>query len=222
MLIDVQGRRPAEGGRQVAHDPSGNLFSVGRAQVVLALLSWTTLWSASTRELARAAGVSTGLAHNTLQLLDAAGFTPHGSSSHNHELLEYWAAAYPTGLGRRLALASYVGDPTTVTPVDPDHPLFLSGESAADDLVRATTMTLYVEDLDHRLPLSNRWRTDGEPNIFVRQKFWHAPRPAPPEIGVLRAPWPLVYADLRATNDPRLHEVASHWRNQHVHASQPW
>ena len=36
-------------------------------------------------------------------------------------------------------------------------------------------MTLYVMELDPRLAIVNRWRSDGEPNVVVRRKFWNAP-----------------------------------------------
>lgn len=50
--------------------------------------------------------------------------------------------------------------------------------------------------------------------MTVLQKFWTAP---PGEnhgrTDPHNAPWPLVYADLLAMNDPRLTEIAETWRD---------
>ncbi|MEV4999513.1 type IV toxin-antitoxin system AbiEi family antitoxin [Nocardioides sp. LML1-1-1.1] len=216
VLIDIRGRRLPKERQQPTTGHRGNLFSAGRSQVIMALLAWPELWSAPTREVSVAAGVSTGLAHDARHLLAGAGFGPSAPSARLDELLEHWTAAFPTGLAQRLSLASFTGDPTVVHTLDHATPLFLSGERAAEDLVEATTLTVYVEDLDHRLPIKNRWRSDGPANIFVRHKFWQSPPGDRPETGVRTAPWPLVYADLCSTGDPRLHAVAEEWKRRHA------
>ncbi|MGH8827490.1 MAG: type IV toxin-antitoxin system AbiEi family antitoxin [Jiangellaceae bacterium] len=217
VLLDVRGRpRPKQTPRRAR--ATGNLLSTSRAQVVFALLAWPELWHAPQRELAHAAGVSLGQAHNTLALLAEAGYHRNQTNPGRTDLLDLWAAAYPTGLAQRLTLANYHGKVDPVRPV-PGAALFVSGESAAINLLRPASVTVHVDDLDPRLPVVNRWRSDGEPNIVVRKKFWRAPglSEAP---AVHQAPWPLVYADLLASDDPRVRGVAKDWKAQHARADQ--
>jgi hypothetical protein len=187
--------------------------------VVLVLLAWPQFADANVRDIAKASGVSLGQAHDTLAMLNESGYLPHGSGTlyRRRELLEHWTAAYPTGLGPQLALASFGGEPHDVRKVNADDPVFTSGESAATDLVGPETVTIYVKSLDPRLPIVNRWRADREPNIFVRKKFWSSPyNDDGPLVGFRPAPWPLVYADLMASGEPRQREVAREWRDRHL------
>lgn len=215
VLIDVRGRpRPADAPRTPR---SGNLFSAGRAQVLMALLAWPHLWEAPQRDVAAAAGVSLGQAHNTLALLAEAEYDRHRVRSGRASLLDLWAAAFPAGLARRLRLATYRGDnPTEPKPARRGDTLAVSGETAVPDLLRPTTLTLYVTELDPRLAVVNRWRADGEPNIVVRRRFWRDPSETggvSTPIGI--APWPIVYADLLASRDPRARDAALEWRSRH-------
>lgn len=215
VLIDVRGRRRPIGADQPARTTAGNLFSTGRAQVVLALLAWPQLWEAPQRQLAHAAGVSLGQAHNTLALLTEAGYGRGHTRAGQTPLLDLWVAAFPTGLATKLTFATYRGDIDEVTKVNADDPVFVSGEGAAGDLLRPATLTIYVDDLDPRLPIVNTWRSDGPANIVVRRKFWHAPDNSDaPLAGVRPAPWPLVYADLATSDDPRVRNVANQWRDR--------
>jgi hypothetical protein len=219
VLIDVRGRRRMNHVEpQHARRPS-NIFSPRRAQVVLALIAWPSLVHANVRDIARAAGVSVAQTHDTLAMLDAAGYLPDPPTSlyRRKELLEYWAAAYPTGLSPRLEIASFRGDPENLNKVNAEDPIFVSGESAATDLIRPQTLTIYAKSLNPKLPIVNRWRSDLEPNIFIRKKFWSSPEGSDGPLGGIRpAPWPLVYADLVASGDPRQREVAREWRDRHV------
>lgn len=214
VLIDVRGRpRPHDAPARI--HAAGNLFSTGRAKVVFALLAWPELWDATRREIAHAAGVSLGQAHNTLTLLAEAGYGRDRARPEQTDLLDMWAVAYPTGLATKLTLARYRGEIEPVRQVDPEDPVFLSGESAAADLLRAATLTLYVEDLDPKLAIVNRWRADGEPNVVVRRKFWQAPDHSDAAFaGTRNAPWPLVYADLLGSDDPRVRGAAKEWRDR--------
>ncbi len=217
VLVDVRGQRRPANEDPPARAAAGNLFSTGRAQVTLALLAWPQLWEAPQRELARAAGVSLGQAHNTLTLLTEAGYGPDRARPGRTELLDLWAAAFPTGLAKKLTLATYRGEIDTVKKVNADDRVFLSGEGAVDDLLRPATLTVYVEELDPRLPVVNKWRSDGPPNLVVRRTFWHAPDNSDaPVVGLRPAPWPLVYADLATSDDPRVRTVAKEWRDRHA------
>lgn len=221
ILIDVRGRpRPADTDVPSSR-AAGNLFSAGRAQVVFVLLAWTHLWDAPRREIATAAGVSLGLAHDALALLAEAGYGRDYASNGHTDLLDLWAAAFPTGLARRHTLSTYRGDIDTVEKVNADDPVFVSGEWAASEWLQPATLTLYVPELDPRLPIVNKWRSDGPTNILVRRKFWRAPDQSDHSPGgVPHAPWPLVYADLVTSDDPRIRSVAKQWRNDFAGSSQ--
>jgi len=215
VLVDVRGHRRPMGADQPARATGGNLFSTGRAQVTFALLAWPRLWEAPQRELAHAAGVSLGQAHNALTLLAESGFGPDHARPRQTDLLDLWAAAFRTGLAKKLTLANYQGEIDTVKKVNVGDGVFLSGEGAVADLLRPATLTLYVEELDSRLPVANRWRSDGPSNIVVRRKFWQAPDDGDAALaGVSSAPWPLVYADLVTSDDPRVRSVAAEWRKR--------
>lgn len=213
VLIDVQGRRPATPTRGRV---TGDLFTSSRAQVACVLLAWPGLWGSTQREVAHAAGVSLGQANNALRLFAEAGFGPEGRRG-DDELLRLWAATFPTGLAERLTLARFRGDPGKIGPVGAQA-IYRSGEVAAADLLRPATATLYVEELDPRLAVVNRWRTDAEPNIVVRRAFWHSPgsEEETTPTKARRAPWPLVYADLLASEDSRVRGVAEEWRKTHA------
>ena len=212
VLVDVRGR-PRTDSAQIARRPAGNLFSSLRAQVVCVLLAWPRLWNAPRRDLAHAAGVSLGQAHNTMALLAEAGYDGGQVRPRQTPLLDLWTAAFPTGLATKLTLAAFHGD---IDKVVKGGTVFVSGEKAADDLLRPATLTVYVEKLDPRLPIVNRWRTDLKPNIVVRRKFWRAPDDDTPPPGLAVAPWPLVYADLMASDDSRVRGAAHEWKVRHA------
>jgi hypothetical protein len=112
-------------------------------------------------------------------------------------------------------MAQYHGD--VLRPIKSDRPVYLSGESAKGiDIARPATLTVYVDAPDPKMAIANRWSTspDRVPNIYLRHKFWVSPRPheESPAPEPRNAPWPLVYADLVATRDPRLDKVARTWR----------
>jgi hypothetical protein len=214
VLVDIRGRSRVYP-EPVPRTAVGNLFSVLRAQVVCALLAWPSLWNATRREIAHAAGVSLGQAHNTMVLLAEAGYESDQVRPGRTPLLDLWAAAFPTGLAPKLTLAAFRGDIDRVVKLGA---VFVSGEKAAEDLLRPATMTFYVEQLDPRLPIVNRWRTDGRPNIVIRRKFWQPPEGDAPE-GVAVAPWPLVYADLLASDDPRVRGAATEWKDRHARSA---
>jgi len=221
VLLDVRGRPRPDDLAVPAHKPAGNLFSTARAQVAFALLAWPPLWEATRRDLAHAAGVSLGQAHNALALLTEAGYRRDRPRPGQTGLLDLWAAAFPTGLATKLTLARYRGEIGPVSDVRSEDPVFVSGEAAAEELLRPATLTLYVEELDPRLAVVNKWRSDGLANIVVRRKFWQVPDDSAGRLaGVRPAPWPLVYADLVTSDDPRVRTVAREWRDRFAGAEQ--
>jgi hypothetical protein len=238
VYIDIRGRRASlrDGVRGAALRPAGeprnrvapkNLFSPRRSQVIFALLSWPQLAMERVQDVATASGVSLGQAHDVLTLLDEAGLIYRGSPLRHHQaldLLEPWAAEYSRGLRRKLVVAKFNSDdPTTIDIRQAEH-AYLSGESAGGvEIYRPTTLTVYLDHYDRKIAFANRWRRDPErvPNVTVLQKFWRDPEIGQEDFyraagGTSNAPWPLVYADLLAANDPRLAQVAATWRDQHV------
>jgi hypothetical protein len=219
VIVHVRGRRSqpkrvdyyTDTPRLVLPRASGNLFSAGRSQVVCALLTWPSLWHASARELASSAGVSVGLAHGARNALRDQGYDATASHA-DHRLLDLWAAAFPTGLARRLHLGEFRGDPER-HPDGAGMPIYVGGEAAIASLLRPATTTLYTPELTPRLIMANRWRTDGPPNVLVRKAFWHVPDEAADPTAT---PWPLVYADLFTSEDPRLRDAAEQWRRSVV------
>ncbi|WP_454836956.1 type IV toxin-antitoxin system AbiEi family antitoxin [Rhodococcus qingshengii] len=243
VYIEVQGRTSAavklsserelqEGGHRGYQEISPrrvtrNLFSPRRSQVVFALLAWPELSGAKVRDIAQVAGVSVGQAHESLSLLEDAGFLKSSRLHRFSELLDYWTNEYPRGLGRKMTIGTFVSDsPDDFRSLHPDQTVYFSGESAQGvDIVRRTTLTIYVETFDKKMMLVNRWRravNSRETNVTVMKKFWMHPRYLTrPDYrgedgaaGPGNAPWPLVYADLMASGDPRLAEVARTWRNE--------
>src|SRR5664279_1076178 len=126
VLLDVRGRPRPDDLAVPAQKPAGNLFSTARAQVAFALLAWPPLWEATRRDLAHAAGVSLGQAHNALALLTEAGYRRDRPRPGQTELLDLWAAAFPTGLATKLTLARYRGQIGPASGVHCDDPVFPS------------------------------------------------------------------------------------------------
>jgi hypothetical protein len=219
VLIDVRGRpRRLEAAPRTR--AAGNLFSAARAQVVFALLAWPHLWRAPQRQISAAAGVSVGQVNDTLNLLRDSGYGVDDVRPGAGELLDLWAAAFPTGLAHRLTLATYRGE-IGEAQIEAAGEVYVSGEAAATELLRPASLTIYVVDLDPHLPVANRWRSDGESNIVVRRKFWTAPGGAGAERAVSgAAPWPLVYADLLASDDLRARGAAEAWKDGHARPEQ--
>lgn len=201
-----------------------NLFSPTRSKVVFALLAWPHLMSATVREIASAAGTSQGSAHLTTELLRGLQQTIETSEGTRwrdwSRTANAWLATYPTTLGKSLSLATLSGNIDRPRKVGTEDPVFLSGESAfspdqetrlayIDQLIRPSTLTLYVRSYDPQFAIKNRWRSDGPPNIFIREKFWRAPDNSDtPLVGFRSAPPLLVIADLLSTNEPRQLEAA--------------
>lgn len=216
LLIDIRGRsRPPRSSAPPPRTVAVNLFSAARAKVVFALIAWPELWDAPRRDLAAAAGVSVGLVHDTVTRLRETGLDRDESRSGLPGLLDRWTVAFPGGLAKRLTLASYRGDIESIRHADAGGDVFVSGEAAASQLLRPASAVIYVSEHYPALAVANRWRSDGFANIVVRQSFWRAPREGAairPRVGL--APWPLIYADLATSADPRVRDAAGEWKDR--------
>jgi hypothetical protein len=233
VMIDVRGRRAPRSHDRLGQVDQGtpgprsnNLFSTGRAQVIATLLAWPELTGEPVREIAQAAGVSTGQAYSALTLLEETGYLVRRElrSERFDELLELWTAAYPRGLGQKLAVASYASTQDiqgfrreVLSGASPAEGFALSGEAVPDlGLKRPRSITVYTPEWTPRQAVRHRWRAAGtaeQPDIHVRRKFWTPPRTAGRHDPI--APWPVVYADLMTAGDERLTEAASGWRDRH-------
>ncbi|KQO59751.1 type IV toxin-antitoxin system AbiEi family antitoxin [Curtobacterium sp. Leaf261] len=214
LHLDARGRSR---GRQERIQRSGlgpqstNLFSTKRSRVVFVLLSWSALVEAPIRTIAAAAGVSVGTVVEAIEMLRVAGFLTDAAGvrrlHRDDELRELWIAAYPLGLGATTAVQAFAGDPRSVSLPDGVRG-HSSGELAVD--LRGLTAIVYVSRWDPRMAFQNRWRSDAEPNIFVREEFWNEPSrddraqdAAAPTGSLPPAPPLLVYADLVAAREAR-------------------
>lgn len=219
VLIDVRGRKPDPrlAPYKRSSERSTNLFTPRRAQVIFVLLSWPALVDASVRTIAAAAMVSVGQAQSTLRLLDEQDLYDHRSGRllRRDLLAERWAETYATGLGLKTRLKQFHGDPSRLV-LEGHEEIYVSGEQAAPWIRNPGTATLYVDELDLRLALTNHWRTDGDPNIAVRKTFWAIPDGE--EVGgfPVLAPPLLIYADLLATHESRQWEAAQKVKEDHA------
>lgn len=226
VYIDVQGRSQstAKAPSETRHAPV-NLFSARRAQVIFALIVWPELFTLPIRYTSEAAGVSIGIAFQTTQLLKESGYVIGESNPYlvrKSELIDRWTDAFATGLRNKLVIAKYRGEHLDVLGSDSGARWFVSGECAVRSLLRPTTLTIYVEELEPEFIAANRWRRDDQPNIEVRKKFWKDPRQILHEDRSLEflgfeteAPALLIYADLMTSGDGRQREAAKTFRNSH-------
>ncbi len=208
VVVDIRGRpspRPASPrGSSQAH-----LFSPSRASVVCALSSWPELVEAPVRTIAASARVSVGLAQDTLKMLEAAGHLttwPTRGLERIPQLIDRWAAAFPAALGSPARTRGYHAESLDVEAADAGV-VRLSGEATAPG-IRGLSAVVYTDESSIRLAMRNRWRTDREPNIFVRSLFWREPDEADASSLMGVAPPLVVYADLLASGEGRQRETA--------------
>lgn len=222
LLIDVRGRRSAVSAQPdtLGEGPRGNgprnPFTPKRAQVVCVLLDTPELVDAPLRDIAACAGVSVGMAKETIDTLRSTGFLEHRGSRRRlvraGELLDLWAAAYPGGLGRANTLLVAGGDIHAWSAPDGVE-VAVSGEQAVPgDIRNPESLVLYVDTADTGLPaellIHNRWHRDPHGRIVIRKLFWRNLPDKRPGLALAA----LIYADLLASREPRQLEVAHHIR----------
>ncbi len=210
LLIDV--RRSGAPVRGVPSPNAVNVFSTKRSQVLFALLTWPSLVRAPVRQLAETSGVSVGLAKEVRDHLEARTgdlreLWPGGRA--RDQFVEQWAAAFLSGLGSMRRARRFEARSFELHPMEGVQ-ISVSGEVASPWLRNPEEMSLWVRPWDPMLPLRQRWRSGGVPNVVVRNTFWQAPsmsrepiRPAPPL---------LIYAELLAAQNSRAREAAGEVR----------
>lgn len=239
LLMDVRGRhapapRPTGGDRPLrALQPRG-------LAVVFTLLSQPQLARAPYRELAHLSRASLGTVQWVMTELAALGHlqpTQEGRQLHRtRDLFRRWTEAYALTLRPRLRLALLdAPDPawwTTAHSTLRRENAQWGDETAAhllDPHLRPATTVIYADDVPSRLLVEHRLRkAQGPGDVEIRRRFWDFPtprslqeRPAPvapsdapatPDTAGLLVPTPLIYADLLASGDPRLHDAAQRLR----------
>lgn len=226
VYVDVRGNRLARAMNarraetRVGEVTRVNLFSAKRSQVVFALLTWPQLLAATVREISEVAGVSVGLIQGTLTQLEQDGFLSRGVDPRllrQGQLFDLWAMTYPQQLAPTLALESFRGaaidQPELLTGT------WLGGENAVPELIRPSSLTIYMEEFNPRVAAVNRWRRDENPNVFIRKKFWAEPflldlESQKSTVSDAAVPSTLIYADLLASGEPRQIETAETYRRQ--------
>lgn len=217
VLIDVRGRSD-----HVPLPPpptaDANLFSTKRMQVLFVLLTWPEIADMPVRAIAHAAGTSVGITQSTLDIMKETDYLIGRSLHRRDELLDLWAVAFRGSLLSKIRTAAFEGAVEGWTP-PPGY--LVSGEAAVEDIRQPQTLTIYTESFDPMEAVRNGWRKSDEPNIYVRRKFWTAPRGAAfgnqhSAFKKSATPPLLIYADLLTSTEPRQTEVAQSLRSRHL------
>lgn len=219
VLIDVQGRR-RHTPRTTATNNSANLMSPRRAQIIMCLIAWPELLERRLQDLADASGTSPSQVHQTLKLLEDAGYAREKAllRSRCDALIDLWAGAYATQLGPTLDREAFTSQQPGAWPTIPEGILaHRSGETAVPHLLTPTTATVYLHAVTPDLIQANRWVRTDRPNVLLRKRFWRSPDESPRATGTFDAPWPIIYADLLSSTDPRHRQAAQAWRRDHAH-----
>ncbi|HWO60112.1 MAG TPA: type IV toxin-antitoxin system AbiEi family antitoxin [Umezawaea sp.] len=218
VLVDVRGRRKANGRTVKSSQLGTKAFSRAGLQVGFVLLSWPTMAGAPLRELASAGGVSLGTAQAVVDdltksgyLYDVAGERRLGRAG---ELLNRWSEAYSTRLSPALPLGDFEV-PDISWWRDSEDELTRSnvqiggeaGASLLDQHLVPATLTLYADEQPRTLIGKHRMaRAEQAGNIHLRRRFWTMAEQS------WIVPSTLIYADLLASGDPRQREHADRIR----------
>jgi hypothetical protein len=194
--------------------------------VLLPILSRPRGLHLSVRDLAMSVGVSVGTAHAVLDYLADAGYTYEHDGllavRRGGELLDRFAEAYASRVHHKLTMGRFApagsGDVLDIVREVVSEAavgeVVLGGEAAAallDLEFRNEDLSVYLtrEQVEEVL---RRWRLRPEEDgpIELRERFWQPAVVGPERSGL--APSPLVYADLRASGEPRQVEAADKLR----------
>ncbi|XVX20553.1 type IV toxin-antitoxin system AbiEi family antitoxin [Actinomycetota bacterium] len=219
VVIDIAGRRPTKpGSRRVQTDP---LYSRSAMPVVLALLADPGLINQPMRETHARSGSSLGTVQKVVGQLRRSGFAdispdevhtmPLPTRRRWNRLFNGWVTAYLNGTRDKEEPRRFTADTTAPALVDHAHGLALTGECAAAALghdIRPTTLEFYARDTPKDFVKSARLRPDPAGSVIMRRPIWPEALDRTWPNGLITAPVPVVYADLVATQDPRLETLA--------------
>lgn len=196
-------------------------------KVGLVLLTDPSVTSTTLRNIAELAVVSLGSVGKTLDWFEERRFLARSDSAREHrvlrrdELLDEWAIAFASRVrprldGRRFSCSLSEKPNWWKSELRP--PAVWSGEVAGAKLfgeLRPQTYEVYVAPQDRSSWLSgfvrdNHLGADRDGNVVVRDRFWGSL----PSSENLRAPLPIVYADLLAIPDPRAASTARRVRDE--------
>jgi hypothetical protein len=218
FYVEIEGRRPVmeTPGRQRA--ANGELSAAG-LQVAFVLLIDPSLLRQPVRTIAQAARVSTGSAQAALTSMTEDGLIVRGRDGRLKDpeaLTRTWLSGYWSRLLPKLEEETVFGpEPAWWTEGSSDPPAMggrVSGDAALASLTNRivpTTTIVYGEppwqDVRRRARLSAAGT--GSP-IVLRERFWDPDVLAGVVGDSATVPPLLVYADCRASGDPRVREVA--------------
>lgn len=221
--IEVEGR-PRTRSKELArpaHTPS-QLMTRSAAQIVFLLLTDSSIIETPTRDIAYASGTALGSVSTVLRELGTQGYVstlPDGRRRLHRtaQLFDRWVEAYRLRLYARLDAGYYQTDTphwwTGAENALRETDAQWGGETAAwhlDPHLRPAHGVVYAAKTPTGLLQTFRMRkADPESaNLILRHRFWHMPAWQKSPV----VPTPLIYADLAASDDPRLAEAATRLR----------
>ena len=212
VFIQIQGHR-----RRVDAVEAREEGMLGRAglKLAFALMCRRELWTATYRDIAKAARVALGTAAGVMKDLKAQGYLVEYDGQQRRlirqkELLRKWMTAYAEKFRPKNVIGKYKGTrPELWRDVDIQRfDARWGGEVAAYMLthyLKPEVTTIYTRRPNNDLILDLKLRQDKNGDIELRERFWDFQNIEPDPAVV---PLLLVYADLMATGDPRNIETA--------------
>ena len=228
LFISIRGRKPRPAEKTAARTKT--TWGRGALPVLHVLLNEPDALYWPIRQLARAADVAVGTAHNTLEDLKARGFLrtlrTRPRLTDRDRLFDQWVESYPQYLRTRLLRKRLMipGAPDLRKVLPALHKFAardgwaLGGEGAAyllDQYLPPDVLTVYGNGSIERLAKAMKARPAADGQIEVLGAFWTGdacPGGAPGLVDPM-----LIYADLVCSSDPRSREAAVRIRDGHVH-----
>jgi hypothetical protein len=221
LYVFVSGRR-----QQVVRERLG--WSGAAVRLGLIALVAPNELGGTQRSLAAKAGVALGSVRPALDWLAERGFVRKADwgpvERHRDEFLTEWESAYSARVKPKLNSSRYSpesgSDRSWWETFDPT-PARWSGDVAAQQMVgylKPAMFSMFVAPAERasfrrRIVRDLELRADVNGSIEIIDRFW-----ADSLSDDHLAPWPIVYADLLATNDNRAIETADLIRKKYLHA----
>ncbi len=218
LRVDVRGRKPSVTTGKAGVGRPSRAFNRSGLKVVFTLLCRPDLAQVPLRTLAESSGVSLGTAQGAVADLREQRYLGGRSSlklQQVGDLFERWTHAFLAETWPKLGIQTFdVDNPDWWRGLDDvfagSHAL-LGGESAAEILgapLRPVTAVVYGSEKPTKLVQAGRLRASESGSVMLRKRFWRFEHSGNPRL----APSLLVYADLRASGDPRQLKAAHYLR----------